>query len=372
MYLSQATAEAILAALPRLPLLSGEALFILLAEKNLPPVLPLIEALNQRKINFAGGIFPEIIHGDRKYEEGAVIFSLPVQGKPLLFSGLDREKISYPDLSEYSRDGSTALIMVDGRAPRISSFLSGLYQRLGGSVNYFGAGAGFYDLSRRPCLLTPEGFFANAAVITFISLPSVLGVRHGWTKIAGPLVANKTRDNVITELNWKNAFSVYREVVESYSGQKFEGDNFYSLSLNFPFGIYKEGTEDVVREVVSVDPRGALTCGGDIPENTVLNILTARKEDIITAARRAARDRRIPKGSQPRRCLIAECVSRSLFLGSDLERELTVINQNMPCPRENLPSEGVLSLGEISSPGEGYLDFYNKTVVIAEFYEPES
>jgi len=372
MYLPKASTEAILAALPRLPLLPGEALIIWLAEKNLPPVLPLIEALNQRKINFAGGIFPEVIHGKRKHEEGAVIFSLPVRGKPLLFSGLDREEIIYPDLSEYSRDGSTALIIVDGCAPRISSFLSGLYQRLGGSVHYFGAGAGFYDLRRRPCLLIPEGFFADAAVITFITLPSILGVRHGWKKITGPLVANKTRDNVITELNWKTAFSIYRSVVESHSGRKFEGDNFYSLSLNFPFGIYKEGAEDVVREVVSFDPRGALTCGGDIPENTVLNILTARKEDIIAAARRAARDCRIPKGSQPRPCLIAECVSRSLFLDREMERELAVINQNIPCSREKIPPEGVLSLGEISSPGEGYLEFYNKTVVIGEFYESES
>ena len=372
MYLPRATTETILKAIPRLPLRPGEALFIWLAEKNLPPIPPLIEALNREGIDFAGGIFPEVIHGDKKFGEGAVIFALPVRRKPLLFKDLSRKELSYPDLSAYSRNGVTALIMLDGRAPRISSFLSGLYRGLGGSVHYFGAGAGFYDLMRRPCVLTPEGIFAEAAVVAFVALPSILGVRHGWTKIAGPLVANKTRNNVIAELNWKNAFTVYRSVVESHARREFEDDDFYSLSLNYPFGIYKEGAEDVVREVVSVDPRGELTCGGDIPENTVLNILTARKEDLIVAARRAARECALPSGLQPRRCLIAECVSRSLFLGKEMSRELAVIRQNTPCPGDKFPPEGILSLGEISSGGEGYLDFYNKTLVIAELYEPKS
>lgn len=372
MYLPKISAKAVLEALPRLPLLPGEALFLWLAEKNLPPLLPLIESLNREKINFAGGVFPEVIHGEHKYGEGAVIFSLPVQGKPLLFPGFSRKEISYPDLSEYARDGNTALIMVDGRAPRISSFLSGLYGRLGGTVHYFGVGAGFYDLRRRPCLLTPEGIFQDAAVVTFVTRPSILGVRHGWARVAGPLVTNKTRDNIIIELNWQNAFNVYRPIVESHSRRKFERDNFYSLSFSYPFGIYKEGEEDIVREVISADSRGRLTCGGDVPENTVLNILTARKRDLIAAAQQAARDCRFPKDFQARQCLIAECVSRSLFLGDELERELDVISRDIPCPRQKIPLEGVLSLGEISSPGEGSLNFYNKTVIIGEFYEPET
>ena len=48
--------------------------------------------------------------------------------------------------------------------------------------------------------------------------------------ISGPFVATKTHKNSIIEINWRNAFEVYKEVVEADSGKLINEDNFFDLS----------------------------------------------------------------------------------------------------------------------------------------------
>jgi hypothetical protein len=68
-----------------------------------------------------------------------------------------------------------------------------------------------------------------------------------------------------------------------------------------------------------------------------------------------------------RHCLVADCVSRGLFLGERLGDELGAIVDGLGsgAPRP----VGMLTLGEISSQGEGYLEFFNKTSVVAVVHE---
>ena len=63
--------------------------------------------------------------------------------------------------------------------------------------------------------------------------------------------------------------------------------------------------------------------------------------------------------------IIIDCISRTLFLEEEFPKELAAITEAMPNSdgKETLP-QGVLSLGEISSGGDGYLEFYNKTLVV--------
>ena len=62
---------------------------------------------------------------------------------------------------------------------------------------------------------------------------------------------------------------------------------------------------------------------------------------------------------------IIDCISRTLFLEEEFPKELIAISEAMPesNEKETIP-QGVLSLGEISSSEKGYLEFYNKTLVI--------
>ncbi|MBU0567834.1 FIST C-terminal domain-containing protein [bacterium] len=372
MYLAKANSQEIVKTISQMNVADDDLVLIVLGEKNKPDILKMISGLNQSKVNFFGGIFPGVIYDDKRYEEGAVITVLPGLEPPHLIRGLSTGKIELPDCEKKFCDSDkkyTAIILIDGLTSNISLFLSNIFNRLGNSVNYFGGGAGSLSLKQEPCLFTKDGFFQDAAVVTFIKLQSCLGVRHGWEKIMGPIVATKTDKNIVVELNWENAFSVYQKTIEADSGKKLSRENFFSISKGYPFGMHKEGAEDVVRDPIAVQEKGELICVGEIPENTVLNILKGKRSSLISAAGQAADDCQEAKGKKIEKTLIADCISRVLFLEEDFDREVALVKERIASINKESILEGLLSLGEISSYGEGLLEFFNKTTVVGVLYE---
>ena len=106
-------------------------------------------------------------------------------------------------------------------------------------------------------------------------------------------------------------------------------------------------------------------CVGEVPENTVLYILKGKNEALIQSAKMAI-ESSIAHLTEPiQHTIIIDCISRTLFLEEEFSKELEAISEAMPDSdeKESLP-QGVLSLGEISSSGGGYLEFYNKTLVV--------
>jgi hypothetical protein len=373
MYVSTSNSEEIVSAATKMEMKEGDVAAIFLGEKNRPDVDRLISGLNKEGIDFFGGIFPGIIHGDKRYEEGAVMMTMPVLKKPFLIRGLDTEEIELPDFGElFTEELSpqyTAMILVDGLTSNIAVFLAEMFNQLGNSVHYFGGGGGSLSLRQEPCLFCPEGFFQDAAIVSFVRLESNLGVRHGWEKIMGPIVATKTQKNIIVELNWENAFEVYRETVEADSGKKLTAENFFDIAKGYPFGIMKEGKEYIVRDPIAVKEKGELICVGEVPENTTLSVLKGMKASLIRAAGQAADDCLESQKGSIYMSLIADCISRVIFLEEDFSRELEAVNNRIQSVDEKQTPSGMLTLGEISSYGEGFLEFFNKTIVVGTFYE---
>lgn len=366
MYFPTTNAEEIVEIVCRMERKAEDVVLILLGEKDMPDVTLMISGLNKNGVNFFGGMFPGVIYDDRKYEQGAVIKVLPALAKPYLIKGLDTEKIELPNFISRPNKKYTAFVLVDGLTSNIALFLSRLFDQLGNSVHYFGGGAGSLTLKQQPCLFTSEGFVQDAACVCFIKLQCNLGVAHGWKKLIGPIVATKTYKNVVKELNWKNAFEVYREIVKDDSGAKLVQDNFYDVAMRYSFGIYKEGAEDIVRDPIMTNEKGELICVGEVPENSLLNILKGEPDSLIQAAGQAAKE-----ASSREICgnLMVDCVSRSLFLGTDFARELSAVKENLVVAGEQGIPAGMLTLGEISSYGEVFLEFFNKTIVIGGCYE---
>lgn len=139
-------------------------------------------------------------------------------------------------------------------------------------------------MESRPCIFIPEGVFEDAALVTFLDMKCSLGVHHGWEAAIGPLVVTKSEGNLIKELNWRNAFDVYKEAVEADIGKELDESNFYEISSHYPFGIYMEGGESLVREVLKKNSKGNLLCASDVPENAVINILKGEKYSLVKSA----------------------------------------------------------------------------------------
>ncbi|OGW52422.1 MAG: hypothetical protein A2Z46_05755 [Nitrospirae bacterium RBG_19FT_COMBO_55_12] len=372
MYLEHPDSRQIVDAVRKMEKEDGDIVFIMMGENAGLDVGEVISALNRENIVFFGGIFPAVVCGDQKTEKGAIIITLPSLARPLLITGLSSGNMNFPDFREISGaldKQYTALVFVDGLTANISLFLQSLFSSLGNAVHYVGGGAGSLTLKQKPCLFTNDGYFQDAAIIAFIKLRSNLAVRHGWKKIMGPIVATKTDKNVVIELNWENAFVVYRRTVEETAGKKFTANNFFDIAKGYPFGMLTEGAEDIVRDPIMVNERGELVCVGEIPENAVLNILKGEASSLLQAADHAAKEcLQNLGGGKVRVNLVFDCISRSLFL-KNFSKELKLIQKQIASKSAGNIPVGALTIGEISSYGQKYLEFFNKTVVIGTLYE---
>lgn len=330
------------------------------------------QALCALDLTFIGGVFPAVIYERYKSETGVVLIPLPVGTETHLVTNLVANPDPLPPkwhFSQQTREDVAAMIFVDGLTAHISDFLDALYNQLGNKIQYFGGGAGSLSLTQQPCIISPAGIFQDAAVVAMAPGNMELGVRHGWQKIMGPFVATKTEKNIISELNWEPAFEVYKEVLKKDSGVSIAHDNFFEHAKGYPFGLYREGEEDIVRDPITVNEKGELICVGEVPENSVLYILKGEAGSLIESAAQATRDCWKESYDMPNQVFIVDCISRTLFLEQEFEKELAAVTDVIAPITTHTTPMGVLTLGEISSYGEGYVEFFNKTIVLGMLYD---
>lgn len=372
MFTSTSSPKAILDAAERLEVVDGEVLMVLVGEREHGDLDQVTEELRGLGIDFFGGLFPALVHEDEKHDQGALLVKLPAAAAPMLVTGLDQGTPSLVELGSTVATAAgpmSAVVFVDGLTSGIGRLLSELYGQVGTTMHFVGGGAGSLSLEQQPCIFTRAGVYQDAAVVTLLSQQSRVGVRHGWERLAGPVIATRTNGNVIHELNWRSAFDVYREAIEPHTQLELTKENLFRVSNAFPFGIFREGTEDVVRDPVSLGDDGSLICVGEVPENVVLHVLVGDAGTLVEAAGQAAEDCCTGPLERPTLAFIVDCVSRTLFLEDEFGAELAAVRAPLEELAPEMPLCGVLSLGEISSHGEGVLEFFNKTIVAAVLHD---
>jgi hypothetical protein len=355
---------------------AGDMVCVLMAAQDAPDLDDVVARVGETKSPFFGALFPALIDGVQTRYRGALVFAVPALADPMLVRGLDTDRFRIPDCLPLLRASAaqgvkpTAMVLLDGAAPNISLFLQGLYNQLGAAVSYWGGGAGSGSHRAQRCVFTGEGVAEGAAVVALSALPARMGVGHGWREIKGPFVVARSKRNVIAQLNWENALERYRSVVERDADVKITHENFYEVASAYPFGIRKESEEVVVRCPVSIGDGGTLVCAGEVPENAILSILKGEPDLLVAAAGRAAQDARPDADVKVRHCLLADCMSRVRFLQDRFGQELAAIDAGLRGMTQDCSPLGMLTLGEISSDGEAYLDYFNKTCVVAVLHEP--
>ncbi len=337
---------------------------LMIAEETDIDISAFISKASEGGFTIAGGIFPRVIEDGDHHTHGVILKHVVTESKPTMIQPISEIVADFqlPTLSESTK---SCLIFLDGLMQEIPRFLEYVYGQYWNTVNYVGGGAGSLSLRQSPCIFSNEGLFQDAALIIPCDCEAHLGVNHGWVKTAGPFVANKTEGNKILELNWRPAFEVYSEVVEPQSERKFDDADFFEISKGFPFGIHREDAEDIVRDPIAVDEEGALICVGAVSANTSLNILSGNNESLLEGASKASKQAMV--GATAKDLLLVDCISRVLYLEDDFEQELARVKKEIRNVGASLPVEGVLSIGEISSGRGGFLELYNKTIVVAAF-----
>lgn len=373
MYMQNPNIDILLKTFDQVKIEKNEYLLILIGEDVKFEIKILVDSLIDKGLNFFGGVFPGII-SNQNYSSNAIYYTtIPVLQKPLVVEEISNGDFVIPDFRDLiSRNQDihpTIFILVDGLSSNNELFLRNLFDIHGKSVNYIGGGAGSLSFKQKPCIFDSQGFYSDAVLIIPINIETKLRVTHGWDNLHGPLVATKTEKNIIKELNWEIAFNVYQTIINAdlKNGEKITKENFFDYSKAYPFGIHKEGYEKIVRDPIAIDEEGGLICVGEVPENAVLYILKGHNKRLIKAVEMATIESL--QGTSPggKKVLMIDCISRSIFLEDQFSHELGVVNQILKENNADNEVYGFLSLGEISSYGDGYLEFFNKTCVIGVF-----
>ena len=338
----------------------AQSLFLLACDANQCQADTFNDWLCALPVPVFGGIFPQLVHEHRTLERGFIVVGLDQRVRTIEIAGLsDPQSDFHAQLATQlnpNEPPASVLFLLDGLASRIGELLDIVYDHLGSDTVYFGGGAGSLSFEPRPCLFSNQGLLADHAQLTFLPGRYLLGVEHGWEKLAGPFMVTDATHNVVRSLDFRPAFEVYREHVEPSSGQCFDAEDFFQIAKAYPFGLEKADGQILVRDPISRS-NDALNCVGEVPANSMVYLLKGHPETLIAAAGLGARA--IGAGREP--AILADCISRVLFLEQAFPRELAAIRSELG----NRPVFGMLTLGEVANGGSTCLEFYNKTSVIA-------
>jgi hypothetical protein len=343
-------------------------LLVCLARNNEPQLDEILWLLSSTGIRFFGGVFPGLIDGHDVRENGAVIQSYKLVAEPLVarIDGVTAQWASPPlDISGLTQK-PTCLVLADFSCVAVTGLLEDLFNRHGDNVNYFGAGAGNGTRSPSPVLFSHHGRFSGAAITAYILNRADVHLRHGWSRNSGAVIATKTEGNIVKELNWEPAMSVYRSLVgDQIADSLGRGEDVPEAKRN-PFGIAREDLEDVVRDPLLEINDGELMVLSGVPENSVMHTMRADNDKLIASAQELGNLFCDSDGASS--CLLFDCYSRAKLLADDFPKELHAFVNALNAKQPSCRVEGALALGEISSDGNRLPDFHNKTIAAGLFY----
>ena len=326
--------------------------------KQLQPLLKTMD------IEVWGGIFPEVIYDGSLYKQGVVgcAFKSPVSIE--VIKDLSTFKGDFPE-DFVSKNTRTLLIFTSAYTDNIPLLIETLYEKFFREMAFIGGSAGSVINVDQPSLFSRDCIFAGGAIIAAAQDFMSVGINHGCQPISDPAIASSVNKNILKSINWGPAFEYYKSIVEQDAGIKLTADGFLDVAKSYPLGILKYDTEIILRVPISVNEENSLVFASEMPENSVLVVTKAHPDKLIAAAGIAAEQAKIAFESKkkiaPGKALIVDCLARALFLEDKINDELNIIANKAG---SDVFLFGLLSLGEIASTGDTYIELYNKTIVI--------
>ncbi len=310
----------------------------------------------------AGGLFPAIVFDRRVHPTGWVVYGFERAPRLTVIeqvSDLDRNPIDCD--GEAADLDETCMVLVDGHANRLSTFLNAVFADEAGSTRYIGGGAGSLESNQHPCIISNRGLLRDAAVIVRTGVRAGVGVSHGWHAASTTMRATATAGNTLCQIDFKPAFEVYRDLVESFHGHSVDPDNMLASASMYPIGIRRLGGSVIVRDPIAVTAAGEIVCVGEFDKDCFVHLLTSNHAALLRSAEEANRQADEDLAGHAGQKVIFDCVSRYLLLKEDFVEEIRLLSDG------DVVTSGALSLGEVASDGRGFLEFCNKTTAVALF-----
>lgn len=348
---------------------AGARAVLVLAADGVPwpadAVSPMLQAL---PVPVFGAVFPQVVFGVAHSATGLVVVGLDHQADVTVVQGLNEAGTDYgAALAATPTTQDSVLVLMDGLAPCIARFVEAVFDHIGGGPSFIGGGGGSLSFQQRPCLFTPQGLLAGAALVVSLDMALAVGVRHGWQAIAGPFVVTGTDGNTVHQLDYRPAAEVYQACVGPQVQATLDSDNFFGHAKGYPFGIERFDGSLLVRDPIVLQGQ-SLVCVGEVPEQTAVHILRGDADRLIGAAAEGTEAALQALAGPAGGGLLIDCISRVLFLGDRFGEELAAVQGRLQqSGAQRHPLFGALSLGEIANNGTQCLEFYNKTLVLGAY-----
>ncbi len=209
-----------------------------------------------------------------------------------------------------------------------------------------------------------EDVLNDAAVMValFSDAPPAVAVEHGWSGIEGgrELVVTEVEGRTLLRLDGRAAAEVYCEELERLglidAGQHpLETTTRYELGAKTVYGELK------IRGAQSISKDGSVKLAGGLPRGTVLRVVTATPEELISAARSVATRALASFEQRPvRGALVFDCAARLMHLGERYPEQTAAFSAG-----RSFPIVGTTVFGEFAKFGGSVEGFHNATVVMA-------
>lgn len=197
-----------------------------------------------------------------------------------------------------------------------------------------------------------------------------IGVKHGWVPIGLSRKVTKSQGAVLYELDGEPAINIYKEYFGEKIAAELETEKLARLAITYPLGMKIEGHDEMlIRDAISVDTDGSLTCAAEIPEGSDIQLMMGSKEEAIKVAQEAAKNAvEQLGGAEPRAVIIFNCIARNKLFGEFSGEEIKAIQKSIGA---DVPLIGFYTYGEQAPMGGEVRNinkcspaFHNETVVI--------
>ncbi len=267
----------------------------------------------------------------------------------------------------------TAIILPDVLAGNGADIVRGVLDVLGEHFPLIGGAAGDDFLFQKTYQYQDDEVLTGSVVGVGLSGKFTLGVgvRHGWIPIGVPMKVTKSAGSIVYELDHRPAISIY----EDYFGEKvadLKREPLARMAITYPLGLKVPGLDEyLIRDPITADAQGAITCAAEIPEGSEIRLMIGSKENAIEAAEEAAKKMMqefATGGKAPKLLLMFNCIAREKLFAQHAKDEIDAV---MKIVGENIPLLGFYTYGE-QAPINGetravekiHSRFYNETIVM--------
>jgi len=260
---------------------------------------------------------------------------------------------------------SAVLMFSDGLAGDQREVVRGSYAVTGAAVPLVGGAAGENEQLFTTYQYGDGEVMTNGLVAIWINSPTPLGVgvRHGWHPIGEPMIVTRARGNVVYELDGRPAVEAYlaQRANEPLSANLHGfGDATFTASISDePLGLANVSGRFDVRHILTRTPEDGLVMFGHINEQSVVQVMSGDRRDLVDAAALAGSDAVAQLEGAPRGALMFSCTGRIRPLGSELATEAMAVARSMG----DCPLAGFFTYGEFAR-ATGSTGFHNATVAV--------